>query len=88
LSAAKHFKLFEFFEQSAVRLTLLIFAADDPTAKESAANTVRFFGEAADYLLIENPAKFKGDEFKKIGGKTVHPAQGVMTLTVIMWPVA
>jgi len=21
-----------------------------------------------------------------IGGKTVHPAQGVMTLTVIMWP--
>ncbi len=22
-----------------------------------------------------------------IGGKTVHPAQGVMTLTVIMWPV-
>ena len=23
-----------------------------------------------------------------IGGKTVHPAQGVMTLTVIMWPAA
>jgi L-lactate dehydrogenase complex protein LldG len=23
-----------------------------------------------------------------IGGKTVHPAQGVMTLTVIIWPVA
>jgi L-lactate dehydrogenase complex protein LldG len=23
-----------------------------------------------------------------IGGKTVHPAQGVMTLTVLMWPVA
>jgi L-lactate dehydrogenase complex protein LldG len=22
-----------------------------------------------------------------IGGKTVHPAQGIMTLTVIMWPV-
>jgi len=21
-----------------------------------------------------------------IGGKTVHPAQGVMTLTVIIWP--
>ncbi len=23
-----------------------------------------------------------------IAGTTVHPAQGVMTLTVIMWPVA
>ena len=65
LSAAKHFKLLEFFEQSGVRPTLLIFAADDPTAKESAANTIRFFGDAADYLLVENPAKFKSDEFKK-----------------------
>jgi len=66
LSAARHFKLLEFFEQSGVRPTLLIFAADDPTAKESAANTVRFFGDAADYLLIENPAKFKSDQFKKM----------------------
>jgi hypothetical protein len=65
LSAARHFKLLEFFEQSGVRPTLLIFAADDPTAKESAANTIRFFGDGADYLLIENPAKFKSDEFKK-----------------------
>lgn len=65
LSAAKHFKLVEFFEQSGIRPTLLVFAADDPTAKESAAKTIRFFDDAADYLLVENPAKFKSDEFKK-----------------------
>jgi hypothetical protein len=65
LSAAKHFRLLEFFEQARVRPTLLIFAADDPTAKESAANTVRFFGDNADYLLVENPARFKTDEFKR-----------------------
>ena len=65
LSAAKHFKLVEFFEQSGIRPTLLVFAADDPTAKESAAKTIRFFNDAADYLLVENPAKFKSDEFKK-----------------------
>jgi hypothetical protein len=41
LSAARHFKLVEFFEQSGIRPTLLVFAADDPTAKESAAKTVR-----------------------------------------------
>ena len=45
--------------------TTRVFATDDPTAKESAAKTVRFFGDTADYLLIENPAKFKSDEFKK-----------------------
>jgi hypothetical protein len=65
LSAARHFQLLEFFAQSSVRPTLLVFAADDPTAKESAANTIRFFGDAADYLLVENPAKFRSDEFKK-----------------------
>jgi hypothetical protein len=65
LSAAKHFRLMEFFDQAHVRPTLLIFAADDPTAKESAANTLRFFGDNADYLLVENPARFKTDEFKR-----------------------
>ena len=65
LSAAKHFRLLEFFEQSNVRPTLLVFAADDPTAKESASNTVRFFGDNADYLLIENPARFKSAEFSR-----------------------
>jgi hypothetical protein len=52
LSAATHFKLQEFFEQSGIRPTLLVFAADDPTAKESAAKTIRFFGDDADYLLV------------------------------------
>jgi hypothetical protein len=63
LSAAQHFRLLEFFDQSSVRPTLLIFAADDPTAKGSASNTVRFFGDSADYLLVENPARFKSAEF-------------------------
>jgi hypothetical protein len=56
LSAARHFKLVEFFEQSGIRPTLLVFAADDPTAKESAAKTVRFFGDDVDYLLVERLA--------------------------------
>jgi hypothetical protein len=65
LSAAAHFRLLDFFERSGIRPTLLIFAADDPTAKESASDTIRFFGEAADYLLVENPAKYKSDEFRR-----------------------
>jgi hypothetical protein len=62
LSAAEHFRLLEFFERSGIRPTLPIFAADDPTAKESASKTVRFFGDTADYLLVENPAEYKSDE--------------------------
>jgi len=66
LEAAAHFNLIEFFERINVRPTLLIFAADDPTAQESAADTIEFFEDAADYLRIENPAKFKSSEFAEI----------------------
>jgi hypothetical protein len=66
LKAAAHFNLIEFFQRIKVRPTLLIFAADDPTAQESAAGTIEFFEDAADYLLIENPAKFKSNEFAQI----------------------
>jgi hypothetical protein len=54
-SAAKHFRLLEFFEQSGVRPTLLVLAR---TIQQP-------IGDAADYLLVENPARFKSDEFKK-----------------------
>jgi hypothetical protein len=65
LDASERLQLLDFFERVGIRPTLLIFAADDPTAKESAADTVRFFGDRADYLLVENPARFKSDGFTK-----------------------
>jgi hypothetical protein len=65
LGAFQHFRLLESFEASGVRPTLLIFAADDSTAAESASASARFFLDKADYLLIENPAKFQSSEFKK-----------------------
>jgi hypothetical protein len=40
------------------------FTADDSTAKDSALETLEFFGDDADYLLIENSARFKSDSFK------------------------
>jgi hypothetical protein len=63
LQASARVQLLDFFSSVGIRPTLLIFAADDPTAKESAAKTVRYFGDRADYLLIENPAKFRSDGF-------------------------
>lgn len=64
LDAAKKLQLLDFFDQQRIRATLLIFAADDETAMESASNTVRFFGDRADYLLVENSARFKSTSFK------------------------
>jgi len=64
LDYATHFGLLETFRHSGIRPTLLIFTADDSTAKDSAADTIEFFGDAADYLLIDNSARFKSDSFK------------------------
>jgi hypothetical protein len=65
LAASERLQLLDYFDRVGIRPTLLIFTADDATAKESAANTVRFFGDRADYLLVENPARFASVGFKK-----------------------
>ena len=65
LDASERLQLLDFLEHVGIRPTLLVFTADDPTARESAANTVRFFGDRADYLLLENPARFTSAGFKK-----------------------
>jgi L-lactate dehydrogenase complex protein LldG len=41
----------------------------------------RAFRETAYSVLMTGPSG-SGD----IGGRVVHPAQGVMTLTVVLWP--
>lgn len=65
LNAFQHFQVLDSFEQRGIRPTLLIFAADDSAAAESAAATVQFFLDKADYILIENPAKFQSDMFRR-----------------------
>jgi hypothetical protein len=52
------------FGHPGIRPTLLIFTEDDSTAKDSALETLEFFGDAADYLLIEYSVRFKSDSFK------------------------
>ena len=64
LSSVKHFRMVEIFGRRGIRPTLLIFAADDPTAMASASQTIGFFDSAADYILIENPARFSSVDFQ------------------------
>lgn len=65
LSSVEHFRLVEIFGRRGIRPTLLIFAADDSTAMASASKTIGFFDSAADYILIENPARFSSVDFRK-----------------------
>ena len=65
LSAMEKFRILEAFEQKGIRMTALIFAVDDPTAKHSAAETIRAFGDRVDYLLVENPAYRGSADFNK-----------------------
>ena len=46
LDASERLQLLDFLEHVGIRPTRLVFTADDPTARETAANTVRFFGES------------------------------------------
>jgi hypothetical protein len=65
LNAFRNLRLLDAFEEEGIRPTFFIFASDDSTAMESASASVRFFLERADYLLVENPARFKSEAFKK-----------------------
>jgi hypothetical protein len=65
LSSFAEFRVLDGFERNGIRPTFLIFASNETKAKESASAAVAYFGDRADYLLIENPAKFDSDEFKK-----------------------
>jgi hypothetical protein len=64
LSNAEHFQMMDSFETLGIRPTLLIFTADDSTAKDSAYETLEFFADKADYILVENSARFRSDAFK------------------------
>ena len=54
LEFAAHFQMLKAFRASGIRPTLLIFTADDSTAKDSALETLDVFGDDADYLLRQD----------------------------------
>jgi hypothetical protein len=66
LEYAAHYGLPEYFAKIGIRPTFFIFAADDSAIKKSGSDTVRYFNEKADYILVENPAKFESAAFKRI----------------------
>jgi len=67
LAYAEHYQMVAAFEHTGIRVTLLVFCSDNVDALDSAVATVEYFGDRADYVMIENSACFRSDEFKKTG---------------------
>jgi hypothetical protein len=63
LSAMDSLRVLDALDASETRLTVLMFAADDPTATASMAKTYRALGDRADYFLVKNPARFRSQAF-------------------------
>jgi hypothetical protein len=60
----QEFHVIDGFEREGIRPTFLFFLSDKAKAKESASKATQIFDARADYILVENPAKFESDDFK------------------------
>jgi hypothetical protein len=63
LNAMLSLRVLDALDASETRLTVLMFAADDPTATASLAKTYLALGDRADYVLVKNPARFRSHVF-------------------------
>jgi len=65
LSAMDSLRVLDALDARETRMTVLMFAADDPTATASMAKTYRALGDRVDYLLVKNPARFRSQAFEE-----------------------
>jgi hypothetical protein len=63
LRALEHFNAFELFDAKTTRPTVFIFASDERAAMVSAYQIITTFDSHADYVIVENPARFTSQVF-------------------------
>jgi hypothetical protein len=63
LRAFDHFNALELFAAKNTRLTIFIFASDERAAMVSAHQIISSFDSSADYVIVENPARFTSSVF-------------------------
>jgi len=63
LDSMQSLRVLDALENSGTRMTVLMFAADDPTATASMAKTYRALGTRVDYIVVKNPARFRSRLF-------------------------
>jgi hypothetical protein len=63
LKAMESLRVLDALDDRGTRMTVLMFAADDPTATASMAKTYQTLRNRVDYLLVKNPARFRSQIF-------------------------
>jgi len=63
LGAMRSLRVLDALDERETRMTILMFAADDPTAAASLAKTYRALGNRVDYIVVKNPARFRSRLF-------------------------
>jgi hypothetical protein len=63
LRAVESLRVLDALDDRGTRMTVLMFAADDPTATASMAKTYQTLRNRVDYLLVKNPARFRSQIF-------------------------
>ncbi len=63
LDSMQSLRVLDALESNGTRITVLMFAADDPTAAASMAKTYRALGNRVDYIVVKNPARFRSRLF-------------------------
>jgi hypothetical protein len=63
LDSMQSLRVLDTLESNRTRMTVLMFAADDPTATASMAKTYRALGTRVDYIVVKNPARFRSQHF-------------------------
>jgi hypothetical protein len=82
LGAMESLRVLDALEARETRMTVLMFAADDPTATASMAKTYRALGDRVDYLLVKNPARFRSQAFEGTPLAEVFKRSRVPTLQI------
>ncbi|GAA5484009.1 hypothetical protein [Haloferula sargassicola] len=64
-------RVLDVLDEAGVRMTVMLFPADDDSAQRSLAAAVRQLGTRVDYLLVRSPARYRTDQFdrSKAAGK-------------------
>jgi len=64
LSALEELQVLEICAEEGVRLTFFLFPTDDTESMNNVGKLFLYGGDSVDYVIVQNPAKARGDLFK------------------------
>jgi hypothetical protein len=64
LSALEELQVLDICAEEGVRLTFFLFPTDDTESMNNVGKLFLYGGDAVDYVIVQNPAKARGDLFK------------------------